>query len=77
MRRFGEVAESPINAYMADMTETPEQRKARLAQQAIDGAKAAVEYRKKTEATLRRTAQLRAERMAREAAQDDGATAKG
>jgi hypothetical protein len=58
------------------MTETPEQRKVRLAQQAIDGAKAAVEYRQKLDATLRRTAKLRAERLAREAEQDAGAAGK-
>jgi hypothetical protein len=51
------------------MQETPEQRKERLALQAVDGAKAAVEYREKQDAVLRRTAELRAERLARENAQ--------
>jgi hypothetical protein len=58
------------------MTETPEQRKERLALQAIDGAKAAIEYREKRDAVLRRTAQLRAERLAREDAQRGAAKAK-
>jgi hypothetical protein len=59
------------------MIETPEQRKERLALQAVDGAKAAIEYREKQDAVLRRTAQLRAERLARQGAQRGGAKAKG
>lgn len=70
------MANRPFNPHMAGMTETPEQRKARLAQQAIDGAKAAIEYRQKMDATLRRTAQLRKERLAREAAQQDASEGK-
>ena len=58
------------------MPETPEQRKERLALQAIDGVKAAIEYRQKTDAVRRRTAQLRAERLAREAAQHGAVKAK-
>jgi hypothetical protein len=59
------------------MQETPEQRKERLALQAVDGAKAAVEYREKQHAVLRRTAELRAERLARENAQRGTAKTKG
>jgi hypothetical protein len=58
------------------MTETPEQRKERLALQAIDGAKAAIEYRQKLDAVLRRTAQLRAERLARQNAPPGATKAK-
>jgi hypothetical protein len=58
------------------MPETPEQRKERLALQAIDGVKAAIEYRENTNAVRRRTAQLRAERLAREAAQRGAVKAK-
>ena len=59
------------------MPETPEQRKERLALQAIDGAKAAIEYRAKQEAVLRRTAELRAERLAREDVQRVAIKTKG
>jgi len=59
------------------MQETPEQRKERLALQAVDGAKAAVEYRAKQDAVLRRTAELRAQRLARETAQRAPVKTKG
>jgi len=59
------------------MQETPEQRKERLALQAVDGAKAAIEYREKQVAVLRRTAELRAERLARENAQGGTVKTKG
>jgi hypothetical protein len=45
--------------------------------QAVDGAKAAIEYREKQVAVLRRTAELRAERLARENAQRGTAKTKG
>jgi hypothetical protein len=65
------------NTHISGMSETPEQRKERLALQAIDGAKAAIEYREKQDAVRRRTAQLRAERLAREVTQRGTPKAKG
>jgi hypothetical protein len=63
------LAKCAFNAHIAKMNETPSERKKRLALQVIDGTKAAAEYREKMDAIARRTAQLRAERLAREAAQ--------
>ena len=74
---MGPLAAGAGNTHISGMSETPEQRKERLAQQAIDGAKAAIEYRAKQDAVLRRTAQLRAERLAREDTQRDAPKAKG
>lgn len=50
---------------------TAEEKQARKAQQAKDGAKAMIEYRNEEAARRERTAKLRAQRLAREAKNDN------
>jgi hypothetical protein len=47
--------------------ETAEEKQARKTQQALDGAAAWAEYKDQEAATRKRTAELRAQRLAREA----------
>ena len=64
------MAERPLNAYINKMQQrTPEQRKALYAERAADGLLAMAEYRAAEAHTRKQTELLRAERLARRAAE--------